>query len=144
MVPDGAPFRYPGWEAEGAGQAREPEGGVLEEGWLSGHWPCSRKEGKHQRLLGSGLVYLWGLQHLLSPSHRSLARLPDLLWLVLCTRHSVSLPALLSLFPLRSLFSFCLFLIHLALICLPHLFDFIRKQKDVFKDVTIVPLAGPF
>lgn len=60
VVPDGAPFRYPGWEAEGAGQAREPGGGVLEEEWLSGHWPCSREEGKHQRLLGSALVYLWG------------------------------------------------------------------------------------
>lgn len=39
-------------------------------------------------------------QHLLSPSHRSVARLPDLLWLVLCTHHAVSFPALPGLFPL--------------------------------------------
>lgn len=52
-------------------------------------------------------------------------------------------PPLLSWFPCLE-FSSCLFLTHVALICLPQPYGFTGKQKDAFKDVTLAHLAGSF
>lgn len=80
--------------------------------------------------MGSRDVYSWVSRNTSpAPSPRSLAYLPDLLCSVLCTHHTASFSTLLGCFPCLK-FSFCLFLTPLALICLPHLFEFIRKQKD--------------
>lgn len=44
-MPDGASFRHPGWEAEGAGQGRGSQGGgVMEERRLLDAGPARRKQ----------------------------------------------------------------------------------------------------